>query len=262
MNKLIPIILGIIVIISIIIAVSMRTQVTMAIGGLGYIFKVNNVNYAGDNSVQIYFISWYGCPNGATSSWILYLVLNKYGTVSVIPHSSKFAPRLGSAIPGLLFLNYTPKSNVYFHFIYLYNEYLNETLNGIPITNFTGNQAVYLGLKELKSEVPHWVYQLAFFYNIGDKLVNQGNGSIALAYHHLVTMCFITGPKGTYAFILYSNPITPEKLLQALGVSSLSMSEAKSLASHLLSSKEMPSIILQAEQNLNQVISIELNISD
>ncbi|MBB5254772.1 DUF929 domain-containing protein [Sulfurisphaera ohwakuensis] len=253
-NKLIAVIFGIIIIIGIVVLLSLRTQQTMASGGLGYIFKVNNINYAGNNTVQIYFISWYGCPNGAASSWVLYLVLSKYGIVNVKPHTSKFVPRLDSAIPGLIFLNYTPKSNVDFHFIYLYNEYLNETVTGIPIS---GDQAIYLGLQELKSEVPNWVYKIVYFYNIEDKLVNLSNGSIAFAYKHLVTTCIITGPKGTYAFILFPNPITPEKLLQALNVSSLSMEEAKNVADKLLTqinSGKIPNIILEAVNNLNQII--------
>lgn len=176
MNKFISISLSIIILLGFLLLVIISMNiVTMANGGIGYIFKVNNENYVGNNSVEIYFISWYGCPNGATSSWVLYLVLKYYGNLSVMPHSSKFIPKIHSSIPGLIFLNYTPHSNVLFHFIYLYNQYLNETMNGIPIKNLSSNQAVYLGLQEVKENAPSWVYNIIYFYNIEDKIINLSN---------------------------------------------------------------------------------------
>lgn len=264
MNKLVTLAIATIVIASLVYAFVYEANLPkIASGSTGEIFKVNNVNYANNDSVQVYFISWYGCPNGATASWELYLALSKFGYVSVEPHGSKFNPDIGSSVPGLIFTGFTPSSNVYFHYLYVYNEYLNETTTGIPIPNLASNQAVYLGLNIVKQDEPGWVYNLVYYYMIEDNLVNIGNGSIALGYHHLVTMCVITGPKGTYAFILYPNPITPVLLLKSLGLSSLSTGQAEGYAKVLLANitqgQEIPSVIVQAENNLLDVINQELS---
>lgn len=175
--------------------------------------KVSNIDYAQNNSVQVYFISWYGCPNGATTSWPLYLALKKFGNLIVEPHYSINEPDLGSAIPGLLFLNYTPYSNysnVYFHPIYIYGQYLNETINGTPITT----NAVLYGLKELKALVPEWVYNLTVFYELNQTLPNLGK-PIAYAGNppHLVTILIISGPGGTWVDVGYPKNISPIDLM-------------------------------------------------
>jgi len=227
---------------------------------MGEIVKITSQDFAPPGKIEIYFISWYGCPNGATSSWALYLLLQKYGIVEVQPHSSKFDIKIGSAIPGLIFLNYTPKSNVIFHFLYLYNQYLNETTTGIPI-NISTYQAVYYGLQMIKSSMPQWVYNIVYYYEIESKLVNAGNGSVAFYAHHLVTICIITGPKGTWMFILYPNPLTPLGILKDLNATSLTPSQAVKEASNLLNeiNKEIvPQNILQAEENLNEIITEEI----
>jgi len=42
--------------------------------------KVSNRDYASSpNTVEVYLVSWEGCPNGATQSWPLYLALSHYG---------------------------------------------------------------------------------------------------------------------------------------------------------------------------------------
>jgi len=177
--------------------------------------KVSNVNYAKNNTVQVYFISWYGCPNGATTSWPLYLALRNFGNVVVEPHYSVNEPDLGGPIPGLLFLNYTPTPSkysiiVYFHPIYIYGQYLNETINGTPITT----NAVLYGLKELKTLVPEWVYNLTVFYELNQTLPKLDQ-PIAYAGNppHLVTILIISGPGGTWVDVGYPNNISPNNLV-------------------------------------------------
>ncbi len=180
------------------------------------IYKVSNQNFAGNNSVQIYFISWYGCPNGATSSWPLYLALEHFGNVSVKTNYSIYESDLGARIPGLIFTNYTPYNTkalpVYFHPIYIYGHYLNETTNGTPIPT---NDIVSFGLQELKELVPSWVYNLTVFYEINStyningnmiNVINAGNPP------HIVTLTIISGPGGTWVDIGYPNNISPTQL--------------------------------------------------
>lgn len=261
MNKLALIAL-VIVIASLVYAVVYQANMpNFAPGSVGKIFKVNSINYSGNNSVQVYFISWYGCPNGATSSWVLYLALSKFGNVSVEPHGSRFYLQFHSAVPGLIFTGFMPNSTVYFHYVYMYNQYLNATATGIPINNTV--QAIKLGLDTVKNSTPSWVYNIVYYYQIEDKLVSTGNGSIAFSSGHLVTMGIITGPKGTYAFLAFPDQISPQLLLQSLGLSSLSTEQAQNVASQILynitDGKQIPTVILQAENNFLSLIEEELS---
>ncbi|WP_338604138.1 DUF929 domain-containing protein [Sulfolobus tengchongensis] len=175
------------------------------------VYKVSNTNYVGNNSVEIYFISWYGCPNGATASWPLYLALRHFGNVSVVPHYSIYESDLGSAIPGLLFLNYTPypTSHVYFHPIYIYGQYLNETTNGTPINT----DDVTFGLQELKSMVPNWVYNLVVYYEVNQTYTQIGTSPAYYGkYPHIITIIIISGPGGTWVDLGYPNSISPQTL--------------------------------------------------
>lgn len=184
-------------------------------------------------------------------------MLSKYGEVGVAPHGSHFLESVNSSIPGLIFTKFTATSYVDFHFLYIYNQYLNETTTGIPITNLLSNQAVYLGLEEVKNMTPSWVYNIVYTYQVETKTLDEGNGSVALYAHHLVTMCVITGPKGTWAFILYPNPLFPSTILRDFGVSRLTPLQAQKEAQLELSQMaegKVPSSILQASDNLINVI--------
>ncbi|MFP3202532.1 MAG: DUF929 family protein [Sulfolobus sp.] len=90
------------------------------------------------------------------------------------------------------------------------------------------------GLQMIKSSMPQWVYNIVYYYEIESKLVNVGNGSVAFYAHHLVTICIITGTKGTWMFILYPNPLTPLGILKDLNATSFTPSQAVKEASNLL----------------------------
>jgi len=102
--------------------------------------KVSNINYSGNDSVQVYFISWYGCPLGATDSWGLYIALSKYCILNVTPNYSDLDSVLISPnstfigkTPGLLFVSCESKSNVIFHFIYLLGRaYISNSTATLP----------------------------------------------------------------------------------------------------------------------------------
>ncbi|ACR43314.1 DUF929 domain-containing protein [Saccharolobus islandicus] len=176
------------------------------------LYKVSNTNYASNNSVEIYFISWYGCPNGATTSWPLYLALSKYGNLSIVTHYSVNEQKFGGEIPALLFLNYTPfpNSRVYFHPIYIYGQYLNQTTNGTPINT----DDVTFGLKELKSELPGWAYNLVVYYEVNQTYTKLNNTAPAYfgSHPHIITILIITGPGGTWVDLGYPNSISPTVL--------------------------------------------------
>ncbi|BCU68397.1 hypothetical protein HS7_18340 [Sulfolobales archaeon HS-7] len=178
----------------------------------GRLIKVSNIDYAGGNRTQIYLISWYGCPLGATLSWSLYLALSNIGVnCGVFPHYSKYIPFFGEAVPGLLFNESTASGNIQFFAIYLYNEYLNATPYGNPVTP---SDRVSVGLNEIKMLAPSWVYNLVKYWNTEVKINVDGKMEvIAYARTHLVTTLIITTPKGTW--IMLGNPymLSPEYLM-------------------------------------------------
>ena len=189
------------------------TTVAEASTPLFNLVKINNINYAGNNTVQIYFISWYGCPNGATTSWPLYLALSKFGYVNVTPHYSITESTVGAPIPGLIFSNFThfKGENIYFHPVYIYGQYLNETPNGTPISS---KDLVTYGLQELKNLVPYWVYNLTEFYEVNQTYQALQGQSPAYASNipHLITILIISGPGGTWMVMGYPAQISPTDL--------------------------------------------------
>ncbi|QKQ99187.1 DUF929 domain-containing protein [Metallosphaera tengchongensis] len=210
--------------------------------------KVSSTDYASSGKVEVYFVSWYGCPYGATLSWPLYVSLEHYGVVGVTPHTSLTEPGLSSyPIPGLIFQNFTPSSNLDFHFYYIYNQYLNETVSGQPLDG----KGVQLGLQELSQEAPNWLVNLISEYQLNRTLVALPNGSqapIAFASEtpHLVTTLVITGPGGTWILLGYPSSFTPQDAVSISTDPSVILSE--------INSGTVPSQIQVTAQQLLQVI--------
>lgn len=246
---------------------------------IGHLIKYNNVDYAPPGLVEIYVVSWYGCPMRAGLSWALYLALQKYGNVTVEPHGSlmigepsgvfKNILPADTSIPSLLFVNFTPNTNVRFYEIMVYNQELNETTLGYFIRNYTGQydekppvSAVNLGLLTLEKLAPSWVYQIVYTTQVEEKLMPVGNGSVAFAAHHLVTELIITGPKGTWIALFYVYPVTPGAVVADSGYSNMNVQEAQYVASQMLAkinSGNIPTNILQAANEINSVIQEELS---
>jgi len=180
--------------------------------------KVSSKDYTPPKEVDVYFISWYGCPFGATESWPLYLALEHFGKVQAEPH---YALRTGGLVfglplPGLLFQNFTPNSTLHFHFFYMYNQFLNATVNGTPIS---AGGAVRVGLDEIQASFPSWVYQLVYEYQLHKTYVTGLNGTLVPVIYkgaipHLVTTLIVTGPKGTWIMLGYPYFFTPDQLFQ------------------------------------------------
>jgi len=209
--------------------------------------KVSDTNYAGNNSVQVYFISWYGCPYGASDSWGLYIALAKYGILNATPNYSDFeaipisqSNSIQGEVPGLIFNSFIPKSNVNFHPIYLLGRIFNSnstaSLPNGTLISYSGNSLVNLELNELQKEAPSWVYNLIYQYQIQTPF-EQGE---AIAYlgnpPHIASTIIITGPNGTWMMIGYDQQVNsgaPGLLAQYASASNYSPNVPKQLLQNI-----------------------------
>ncbi|BCU66614.1 hypothetical protein HS7_00510 [Sulfolobales archaeon HS-7] len=164
----------------------------------GTFYKVSNQDYAPPGKVYVYFVSWQGCPIGASYSWPLYIALSHFGKLNVTLNYSDPQEAEAPNLPMLLFTGFTSNSSVNFVPIYLYNRYMNATPNGTPIT---GNLVTY-GLEELKGEVPLPIYNIVKNYTTELDINDNGQILQPSAYDgsppHINTVLVITGPGGTY----------------------------------------------------------------
>jgi len=147
-RNLITAIIGIIVIITGVIAYVTHFVVSAQHIPAGKFIKISNVDLAPKGKVIIVEQSWYGCPVGAAASWAIYDFLQHYGNLSYkLWYSDPY--RTPANIPGLLFTNFTSNSIVDFYIAYVYNEYLNASYNGTPIPQ---NELVPVGEQIIKEE--------------------------------------------------------------------------------------------------------------
>ncbi|BFH73760.1 DUF929 domain-containing protein [Sulfurisphaera javensis] len=163
---------------------------------LNAFFKVSNIDYANSNITCVIFISWYGCPYGATDSWILYAFLSHYGKITY--NISYSDPNdIYPNTPALIFTNFQPNSSIHFRFVYLYNRFLNATANGSVVINY-----VKYGLQVIEKDFPQ-------YYPFVKEYVTQrwASGSFfqPVAYMgnppHIPTLIIISSDKGTYMLI-------------------------------------------------------------
>ncbi|BBG25467.1 DUF929 domain-containing protein [Sulfuracidifex tepidarius] len=226
-------------------------------------FQVNTQNYAGNDSVQVFFISWYGCPYGATDSWALYKTLSQYGNIQATPGHSISEPNI-PYIPSLWFTSFKPNSSVYFHYLYMYNEYLNATPSGIPINPENGS-AVIVGLQEIKDNLSYapWIYNIIEQYEVDTPLVSSSSGlNDSIAYStsapHIATMIIITGPGGTYALIGYPTPaMNPDEIGQNSASAAQNYSEnlLSQLKNNDITDSNVNTMINEGSQVFNYIIS-------
>jgi hypothetical protein len=155
----------------------------------GQFFKVGPGH---SSQVEVYFISWIGCPIGASLSWPLDQALGGHLNVT-----TNLSTPSDVRIPGLIF-NSGQGANVTFFPIYVYNEYLNASPNGTPVT---GNR-IQFGLQVLKPQVPSWVYNIMVKYDVNTSFELNGNYEPLASYgNHLTTVIIITGPRGTWILL-------------------------------------------------------------
>jgi hypothetical protein len=173
----------------------------------GVFTEISNQNFAGSGAENIYYISWIGCPIGASVSWSLnYALSQMVNNTYVTPHYSD--PDEGSLanLPGLLFNDaFSFKhngENVLFDPVYMYN----ETLNGYAKNNspIAGSDLVSAGLSVVNNSLPALPYgisNLIYEYTTVFKINNMPS-DVPSAYlgtpPHVNTVLVITGNFGTY----------------------------------------------------------------
>ena len=211
-------------------------------------YKISDHDLLSNGSTGIYFISWLGCPIGATDSWALYYAMNS--TTDIYSHVeyhqaynqdiySNAAGTVGQ--PGLLFkgtfsFQYNGKT-VTFYPLYMYNQTMTGTVNNGKIN---GSLASY-GLSLINSTYPSSVA----------KMFNKYAPDITYD-NHLETTFIITGPHGAYIFnsFMYDggalgsgtysetaqnsySPYTPQHVMSGLSTDSTIISAAHSFEKNL-----------------------------
>jgi|OSPMetMinimDraft_2_1075162.scaffolds.fasta_scaffold14304_1 hypothetical protein len=177
---------------------------------LGKFFKVSDKDYAPPGKVVIWFITWVGCPVGASDSWILYGYFKANGiNVNLTFHYTNPNDRVGP-LPGILFVNGIPTTcvpynyssqNVLFSVCYLMNEYFNATPNGIPVPP---NEILNTEISEMRQVLPQWVYNLVYYYNVKEPFNINGKSIPPAEYvfpHHIISTIIISGKGGTWMII-------------------------------------------------------------
>lgn len=158
-------------------------------------YKISDHDLLSNGSTGIYFISWLGCPIGATDSWALYYAMNS--TTDIYSHveyheaynQDIYANAAATAgQPGLLFkgtfsFQFNGKK-VTFYPLYMYNQTMKGTVNNVSLS--PSDLASY-GLSLINSTLPSGVA----------KMFNKYASDITYD-HHLETTFIITGPHGAY----------------------------------------------------------------
>ncbi len=167
--------------------------------------EVSATDYAPSHSYSIYFISWIGCPYGASLSWGLYGSIKPYySSVQNDVYGHKSSPNEGGLanIPGLIFntgFSFVAKGyNYTFSPLYLYNEYLNRSYPAcVPIQP---DNYVSVGYSEINSSgFPTGITSLAYKYTAVVPLTSTGKPSAYSApVPHVNTVLIISGPSGTW----------------------------------------------------------------
>lgn len=214
-------------------------------------YKISDHDLLSNGSTGVYFISWLGCPIGATDSWALYYAMNS--TTDIYSHveyheaynKDIYANAAGTAgQPGLLFrgtfnFQYNGKT-VTFYPLYMYNQTMTGTVTNGTIS---GTLASY-GLSLIKAKYPTGVVNM--FSRYASDITYKG---------HLETTFIITGPHGAYILnsFMYNpsvlgtgtwtdspstntySPFSPQSVMPGLGSDSAIISAAHSFEKNLTS---------------------------
>ena len=173
----------------------------------GTFTEISSQNFAGSGAENIYYISWVGCPIGASVSWSLnYALSQMVNNTYVTAHTSD--PNEGSlaSLPGLLFndvFTFTHNGEkILFDPVYMYNETLfGYASNNSPIDS---SDLVSAGLSVVNSSspaIPTGILNLIYEYTTVFKINNMPS-DVPSAYlgspPHVNTVLVITGNFGTY----------------------------------------------------------------
>ncbi|MGP6207640.1 DUF929 family protein [Cuniculiplasma sp. SKW3] len=189
----------------------------------GSFAKVSTNDYAPSNSVNIYFISWTGCPIGAADSWVIYGALSQYADINSYIYTHHSSPNEGSyaCIPGLIFdQSFSVKSGnnqINMDPVYLYNwtlfgeegnNYKNPNGTGVqiePPNSVRDQTLVTYGLSVAQQKLPPAIYNILKQYETVYPVTGAGGAPGAVSaeltsVYHLTTIMIITGTNGTYIF--------------------------------------------------------------
>ena len=161
-------------------------------------------------SVNIYYVSWLGCPIGAVDSWAFYLSLSTKLNISheISFHSSDTNDVFPNT-PGLIFGNVTG-NGISLHSTYVYGNATNLTVYG---DQYQGTAIEYAN-RVLQNELPTPIYNLEI--NLTEKVPVQGRGvpsAYLSAYPHLNTNVILTTKNGTF---MLNGPLYSPSPLQHL----------------------------------------------
>jgi hypothetical protein len=155
-------------------------------------YKVSDGDLLSNGSSAVFFLSWIGCPIGATDSWAIYSAINSTSDIysHVALHTADPKDIYSNGVvgqPGLLFKNnftFTTSGHKFtFYPLYMYNQTMTGTVNN---TTINGTLASY-GLSLINETYPAKV--AAMFNRYAADITDKG---------HLETTFIITGPHGTY----------------------------------------------------------------
>jgi hypothetical protein len=212
----------------------------------GSYYKVSDSDLLSNGSSGVYFLSWIGCPIGATDSWAIYYGINSTENISshVQLHTadpSDVYSNETTGQPGLLFtgdFSFTDSGHkVTFYPLYMYNETMSGTTANKPING----SLVSYGLSLVNLTYPSAV---AAIFNKYASDISYDN--------HLTTTVLITGPHGSYIFNSYMYPVvsggvlgsgtadhgdwdphTPQYVMSHLGTATNVQSGATSFMEHI-----------------------------
>ena len=171
----------------------------------GQFVNISSGNIGPKNQVNIYVMSWRGCPIGASESWFWYLYINQtyhnrqgYILNSSYGHTSSSADAF-YPVPGLLFKNFsfTNSNNVEvnFHIDYVYPQYL-----PVPHSQAVVNAGITT-LKSTSNFSPTAINDFIDYQTIVPTDANKTTTEPLANYAgHLTTCIIISGNHGTYFF--------------------------------------------------------------
>ncbi len=161
-------------------------------------YKVSQGDLLSNGTSAVFFLSWIGCPIGATDSWAIYYGINSttniYNHVTLHtadPEDIYSSDTTGQ--PGLIFngnFTFTYSGHKFaFYPLYMYNESMTGTATNKSLTTA---QLIPHGLSLINNTYPAKV--AAIF--------NKYSADIEYS-HHLTTTILITGSHGTYIINSY-----------------------------------------------------------
>ena len=168
--------------------------------------QISNGNVENNNQVNIYIVSWRGCPIGAAESWIWYNYFGQSNSTGYITSSNHTSSPFDvtPVVPGLLFTNSTfqiGKIHINFNIFYVYSENLPPLLDRNQA--FVNQEINTLKSASVKNFPQQAVNDFVTYQTYVPTTINFHNGStktepLANYAGHLTTCIIISGNNGTF----------------------------------------------------------------